>query len=220
MNFFYNPDKQVQYLKAVLNIQTYDIVLDVGCEDGYHLKKIQQIAPDSVGIDVVAPLNELANFELVSIFDYSPSIEFDNAYLLAPFFYDDWNKYDTLFKKLHNLIKLEGRVVLDLYNFNGYRIGKGFQQYKKFPKKIILSEFVKEQDRMVCHRTIKLSDWSEINKELKWKVFSHEELIVVLEENNFRLIDIHADFDENISLDRIDEIDNKLRRSIVIEKCS
>ena len=217
MQYYNDTNKQINFLTNVIKIDKYSRILDIGCGSGSHVKELQKISPFVYGIDLVKPQEDLPNFILGDIFSTDLPNNLDLIYLFAPFFGDKWNSNEELLAKLSKKIKKNSKIVLDLYFFNDFEIGKGYKEFNKRPEKIILSEYTREENVMYCQRTFKFQDWTERVIELRWKVFLKDEFEKIANENGFAVVDLYFDFD--ISIKGSWELQNtKHRRIVVLQK--
>jgi hypothetical protein len=190
--------------------------LDVGCEDGKHVAELQKISPYIYGIDT-NPETELPNVIKGSVFEVELPVDLDGTYLLSPFFGDEWNNYEILLRKLNLSLNIGGIVVIDLFNFNSYPVGGGYKDFKVLGEKIILSDYVRNDDNMKCSRTIVFKDWSQKQISLRWKVFSQPELEAICTKTGFKIKGLYLDFDINESC-TFEIPKNKKRRVVVLQK--
>jgi SAM-dependent methyltransferase len=161
MKFHSNPTKQTTFLKEIFQLNSSSRILDVGCHVGFHLQQLQTISNTVYGIDIEKPKTELKNFILGDVFTTDLPTDLDGAYLLAPYFGENWNKYEELLGKLNKSLVTGGKVVVDLFSFNDYLEGQKFQDYTLLPEKVILNDFTRESDNMYCKRTFLFKDWTQ-----------------------------------------------------------
>ncbi len=217
MQYYKNQQIQVDFLKKVLDINPSSRILDIGSGSGYHIQQLQQVTPAVFGVDIKKPDCKVDNFIQGSVFSIDLPMDLDGVYLLAPFFGKDWDRYDELFAKLSVSVKSGGKIVLDVFNFNYYPIGGGFKDFRVLKKKIILSDFVRESQAMVCNRLIKFDDWSEIKNSIKWKVFSMTELDALLLKYGFKSLQSFYDYNVHDVVND-SQVLTKQKRSMLLAK--
>lgn len=217
MQFYLNPAKQINFLKEIFQLNSTSRILDVGCHVGFHLNELQTITETVYGIDIEKPKNELRNFILGDIFTTNIPLNLDGVYLLAPFFGEKWNQYDELLIKLYKSLVSGGKIVIDLFAFNDYLEGEKFQNYTLLPEKVILNDFIREDNNMHCKRTFLFKDWTQRTINLHWKVFNQNELEKLAKSTGFKIQNIYTDFDVNLITNLVHK-NQKTRRVVVLEK--
>ena len=110
-----------------------------------------------------------------------------------------------------------GKIILDLYFFNDLEIGHKYQDFKVLPEKVILNNYIHQEDYLLCNRTFLFKDWISRNIELKWKIFSQNELESLAKETGFKIQNIYFDFDHK-KVGTLEMQFNKTRRALVMEK--
>jgi SAM-dependent methyltransferase len=217
MKFHSNPYKQITFLKQIFQLSSSSRILDIGCHIGFHLQELQTISNTIYGIDIEKPKQELKNFILGDVFTTDLPSNLDGVYLLAPYFGDQWNKYQELLEKLNDNLVAGGKVVIDLFGFNDYLEGQKFQNYTLLPEKVILNNFIREIDNMHCKRTFLFKDWTQRSIELHWKVFNQNELENLAQNTGYKIQNIYIDFDVKL-VTNLDPKLQKMRRVVVLEK--
>jgi hypothetical protein len=217
MKFHSNPTKQITFLKEIFQLNSSSRILDVGCHVGFHLQQLQTISNTVYGIDIENPKTELKNFILGDVFTTVLPENLDGVYLLAPYFGENWNKYEELLGKLNKSLVTGGKVVVDLFSFNDYLEGQKFQDYTLLPEKVILNDFIRESDNMYCKRTFLFKDWTQRTIDLHWKVFDQNELENRAKNTGYKIQNIYTDFDINV-ITNLDPKSQKMRRVVVLEK--
>ena len=217
MNYYPNITKQNEFLTQILELNPYSRILDIGSEDGKHLLELQKTSPTIYGIDVAQPNKEYPNFILGSAFTSELPTDLDGVYIMSPFFGDKWNDYDELFSTLSKNIVKDGKLIFDLFNYNAFQKGGGFKNYIVKEDRVVLSNFVKFEDRMQCERTIVFKDWSQKSFLLNWKVISKIQLMKLSEKYGFALQNVYQDFDVDQVVD-LDKVNNKKRNIAVFVK--
>jgi SAM-dependent methyltransferase len=113
MKYYPQTQKQITFLKEILQINSASRILDIGCEDGKHLIELQKISPTIFGVDI-KPDVILPNVITGSIFDVELPTELDGAYLMSPYFGNRWDDYKILLEKLNPSMKEGGKIAIDL----------------------------------------------------------------------------------------------------------
>lgn len=217
MKFHPNPIKQVTFLKEIFKLNISSRILDVGCHVGFHLQELQTVSNTVYGVDIENPKNELKNFILGDVFTTDLPKNLDGAYLLAPYFGENWNQYQELLTRLNKSLVTGGKVVIDLFAFNDYNEGQKFQDHTLLPEKVILNDFIRESDNMHCKRTFLFKDWTQRTIDLHWKVFNQNGLENLAKNTGYKIQNIYTDFDVNL-ITNLDPKPQKTRRVIVLEK--
>lgn len=217
MQFYYNIDNQIVFLKEIFNLNSSSKVLDVGCYNGEHVKRLQETSENIYGIDITKPKEEFKNFIQGDIFSSKIPDNLDGVYILSPFFGENWNNYTQLFSILNPSLKNGAKIILDLYFLNDLEINYTYQDFKLLPEKVILNNYIRKEDHLICNRTFLFKDWTNRSLELKWKIFLQSELDILANENGFKIQNLYYDFDVS-KTGSLEAQDRKKKRVVVFEK--
>ena len=195
--YYPNNNEQIQFLINILEITQNSRGLDLGCEDGCHLKELQKISKNIYGVDILDQEN-LDNFTKLNFFkDSIPLQDLDFVYCLAPYFVQDWWNLQYLLKNINQSLKLNGYFVLDLFEFNSRPIDSQKHYFVKNDNNTILSLFTRQKDRMLLERTIIDEQGKEEIIEGLWRVFDYQTIAEELYQAGFAIVNQYSSFRES-----------------------
>lgn len=212
MKYYKDLEKQLNFLIEVLSIDKNSKGIDLGCNEGLHLKKLYKITKFINGVDKIE-YPDIPNFLKLDFFEEKlPFKNLDFAYILAPYLDGKWWEIEKLLRNINQTLKPNGSFILDLFYYNFMKINSVKQNFIIEKDKIILSKFNKEIDRVNLDRIIiNLKNQSQNNFTGVWRVFEFNELSEILNQNGFYIYKQYADFDVNKPLSwNIEKIPERL----------
>ena len=215
--YYQNSHKQITFLQNVLNIQPTSTGVDLGCGEGIHLKALQKISSDIYGVDIQEN-QDLSNYLQLDFFvDDIPLQNLDFAYILSPFFDQNWWNMDSFLKRVYQSLRMHGQFILDL-DFHTMRPGQRRSTYKVLESCVVLSTFTRELDRVNLDRTI--IDFKGNQKKITgvWRIFSQSELFGILDSQGFMVVNQYFDFDNKSVINWDNDIQNMKRLIIQCKK--
>jgi SAM-dependent methyltransferase len=214
-NYHNQPQQQIDFLIKALDIKSTSRGLDIGCDYGYHTQELQKISPTIYGLDITEPKVLFPNFIQADLFKDSITVDkLDFVFCLTPYFGKDWWNIETLFEKINKSLVDNGLFVLDLINFNSYKVGFEYEDnFERFNKKIH-TDYKREKDRLVGNRVFTLENGDVINKNIIWRVFTETELKDIAQKFGFAIKQTYDGFvTQNTG---VWEPDGKAKRLIVL----
>jgi hypothetical protein len=193
--YFVENDKQVKFLTKILGVNPESAGLDLGCDTGTHLIKLQNISPFIYGADRINQI-KLKNFLHLNFFEDEILLEdLDFVYCLNPYFGRDWWSMEKLMKNLALCLKRGGLFCLDLYDFNTVEVGKDWIIYRDLDDRNIETTFTRLEDRVEAKRVVTYNTLEVNHIDMLWRVFKKTEIVKLAFDYGFRLKTDYADFD-------------------------
>ncbi len=199
--YYKNSQQQIQFLIDTLSITSQSKGVDLGCQSGEHLQKLQNISPTIYGIDL-KKFSNLKNFYQLDFFrEDIPLSNLDFAYCLSPYFDTDWWKIEDFLENVHSCLKMNGHFILDLFHYHTMKVGDKRQTHRLTKSEVTVSTFTREPDRVSLQRTIIRFDGQQKHITGVWRVFTQDELVTLLDQQGFMILHQYGDFDKNMPLD-------------------
>ncbi len=206
MPYYKNQQQQVDFLKELININQDTRILDLGYGQGFHLTKLQELSNHVYGYDietdeVKSPI--LPNTKKIDFFKEDWDIkDLDLIYSFSPYYGEYWDNFDLLVTKTADSLKVEGKFVLDLFDWNSVVVGTIYKDWF-FPKEnlLVINEYTRKEKSGNCFRTVLTPDNDKFKivreVELSWRIFDREELINIISQEGLKLTHECYNFDLN-----------------------
>lgn len=225
MPFYKNQQQQVDFLKDLINLNKDTKILDLGFGEGYHLTKLQEVSDFVYGYDkqIDSTKPALPNTQKLDFFKEDWDLQsLDLIYSFAPEYGQDWDNFDQLVLKVSKALKLSGRFVLDLFDWNAMPSKTVYKDWF-FPKndRLVINKYARKQKVATCFRTILVPDTDKFRVvkefEINWRIFDRDELIEIMNRAGLKIAGEFYDFDSSRPGEWNPQVDRS-RLVVVFEK--